>query len=410
MAKIYVLWGMVLLAVLAPAQEQELQQHVKKMIAMLDAENAYERNWAVRQLIALGEPAVSAIAAEYPRRNFTARREMANVLWGIGTPEAKKKLLDWLLDEDGGVRSRVSLALLDLTESDPRIPAKLKDIKSPDPEIQRDIASLQRTILQKNIENGLSGLVSAQGGWGFYEGQFNHLLPLGEDAVPVLLDLFIDGKYRFVVTAHAANLSQRWILRYLAGDALGDFGPCMTDKNNVIRALDHQDIVSKNPGVKEEMLKEIFEIADYTRYRLGDTATLDRTMKALKEKIESYRLYIEKSGNSDYADRLKSELAKACSELATIHLRIRDDVAAVELLNEAIENDPSDSLSRYNLACAYATIGEIEKGLDALEQAVKSGYTDLGWILKDGDLRPLHSSPRFQKIIEDLRQQLQTPK
>jgi adenylate cyclase len=68
-------------------------------------------------------------------------------------------------------------------------------------------------------------------------------------------------------------------------------------------------------------------------------------------------------------------------------------------LNRAIEIDPDDSILLYNVACNYATMGEIEKSLDYLEAAVANGMVNLAWISNDRDLDGLRSQPRFQSLI-----------
>jgi tetratricopeptide (TPR) repeat protein len=52
----------------------------------------------------------------------------------------------------------------------------------------------------------------------------------------------------------------------------------------------------------------------------------------------------------------------------------------------------------YNLACLYAVTGDIDRGLDWLEKALDYGFTEDDTILKDSDMDPLRTSPRFQQI------------
>ena len=53
----------------------------------------------------------------------------------------------------------------------------------------------------------------------------------------------------------------------------------------------------------------------------------------------------------------------------------------------------------YNLACIESIRRNTEPALNALEQAVRLGFTDHEWLLEDGDLEPLRSHPRFQQIV-----------
>jgi tetratricopeptide (TPR) repeat protein len=53
----------------------------------------------------------------------------------------------------------------------------------------------------------------------------------------------------------------------------------------------------------------------------------------------------------------------------------------------------------YNLACCYATTGNISKALEAIETSLEGGWTDFEWMKKDEDLKALHSNKKFFKMI-----------
>ena len=71
-------------------------------------------------------------------------------------------------------------------------------------------------------------------------------------------------------------------------------------------------------------------------------------------------------------------------------------------LDRALEIDPDDSILLYNVACNYATMGEIEKSLDYLEAAVANGMVNLAWISNDKDLDALRSHPRFRSLLDQI--------
>jgi hypothetical protein len=60
-------------------------------------------------------------------------------------------------------------------------------------------------------------------------------------------------------------------------------------------------------------------------------------------------------------------------------------------------------IALYNDACALALDDHPEKAMDALEEAIDSGYSRLAEILDDADLKSLHDLPRFRKLMERLR-------
>ena len=56
----------------------------------------------------------------------------------------------------------------------------------------------------------------------------------------------------------------------------------------------------------------------------------------------------------------------------------------------------------YNLACAYARIGQKEKAFEALSNAVNEGFTNRNQYETDPDLASVRSEPRFQEILARL--------
>lgn len=66
----------------------------------------------------------------------------------------------------------------------------------------------------------------------------------------------------------------------------------------------------------------------------------------------------------------------------------------------ALSMAPDDATTRYNLACYYALLGEIETSLDLLETSILSR----SWIETDPELEALRNHPRYQKLINSLPQ------
>ena len=63
---------------------------------------------------------------------------------------------------------------------------------------------------------------------------------------------------------------------------------------------------------------------------------------------------------------------------------------------------PGDPYVWYNLGCSYALTGRPDDAFAALERAIQLGYADRGWLLKDDNLKVLHSDPRFALLIKKL--------
>ncbi len=71
---------------------------------------------------------------------------------------------------------------------------------------------------------------------------------------------------------------------------------------------------------------------------------------------------------------------------------------AREWAERALEIDPDDPPTLYNLSCFYARSGDAERALDLLENAI----TSRSWIENDPDLASLHGHPRFEALLESL--------
>ena len=56
----------------------------------------------------------------------------------------------------------------------------------------------------------------------------------------------------------------------------------------------------------------------------------------------------------------------------------------------------------YNLACAYARLGRLDRAFEALGRAIDEGVNDRATFEEDGDLAPLRADPRFAQIRQRL--------
>ncbi|MGD2217389.1 MAG: tetratricopeptide repeat protein [Gemmatimonadales bacterium] len=69
---------------------------------------------------------------------------------------------------------------------------------------------------------------------------------------------------------------------------------------------------------------------------------------------------------------------------------------------QALAIDPEDAGVRYNVACLYALEGEVDRAMDCLEDAIRVGFGNRGWIEQDPDLASIREHPRFQRLLERL--------
>ncbi len=77
---------------------------------------------------------------------------------------------------------------------------------------------------------------------------------------------------------------------------------------------------------------------------------------------------------------------------------LRDD--AIREGTKALVLSPGDPMMLYNAACMYVSLGESQRALDALRQAVEAGYTNVGWMQNDPDLVSLRDHPEFVALLQ----------
>ncbi|HZN61956.1 MAG TPA: transglutaminase domain-containing protein, partial [Planctomycetota bacterium] len=57
----------------------------------------------------------------------------------------------------------------------------------------------------------------------------------------------------------------------------------------------------------------------------------------------------------------------------------------------------------YNIACAFALLGEKKEALDWLDKAVGLGWDNLEHTEQDPDLESVRGEARFRKVLEKLK-------
>jgi predicted esterase len=85
--------------------------------------------------------------------------------------------------------------------------------------------------------------------------------------------------------------------------------------------------------------------------------------------------------------------------MAREFLARKDHVRALAALSVATEAAPGRPAYWYNLACVQARLGGRRQALDALERAVRAGYSDREGMAADEDLASLREEERFKALV-----------
>jgi len=81
-------------------------------------------------------------------------------------------------------------------------------------------------------------------------------------------------------------------------------------------------------------------------------------------------------------------------------IRTQADGEALKVAKKAVELLPEDPIWRYNLACAYARLGQKNHALDDLEKAIDLGFRQKKAIRDDADFAAYKEDLRFLQLVE----------
>ncbi len=119
------------------------------------------------------------------------------------------------------------------------------------------------------------------------------------------------------------------------------------------------------------------------------------------------------SKNWTKAEPLYSRLAAAHPEsgrywyrLGVCRQRNGQHEKAVEAFQKAQAAGTPPALAAYNLAAAYATMGQSDKAIAQLTEAVKMGYAQPDEMADDPDLQSIRPDSHFSALLEDARRNL----
>lgn len=90
---------------------------------------------------------------------------------------------------------------------------------------------------------------------------------------------------------------------------------------------------------------------------------------------------------------------EALKVLAELYTKSGEYKKGLELDKRLAELLPNDNIVRYNLACSYSLLEDIDNSLKSIRQAVALGYSDFEYMNNDSDLKNLRIDKRFEEIF-----------
>ena len=107
-------------------------------------------------------------------------------------------------------------------------------------------------------------------------------------------------------------------------------------------------------------------------------------------------------------DQLSKYVAQKSQEISAYwqKSKIQEAVAILETLytiQQLREIDWAWTNTLYNLACGHSLLGNKEKSISYLSEAVQAGYSEYEQILRDSDLNNIRSTPGFEQAVKTLK-------
>ncbi len=248
----------------------------------------------------------------------------------------------------------------------------------------------------------LAGLLRDGSVPGFYDGQFavtrhrfqelaaialdpdlNHVLRMmaimalqeagdGAQLLGVLEQLLVPPEYEFTQDNAA------WRNLWRADDPVA-----VRDQQVVARSQAARFALAKD-GQPAQVLAKIDVMRQFVRSRLADA--LDPS-------------YPSRDGRVDFARHLVFEIA--------YHYQQFDDYEhAAEWFSMLTDNLPGlaeTTMAHYNLACIAALQAQPDKAIQHLQAAHAVGFSDVNWMLEDGDLVSLRNRQDFRDLVASMR-------
>jgi hypothetical protein len=238
---------------------------------------------------------------------------------------------------------------------------------------------------------------------GFYDGQFASLAGRFDELAALARDPDLNHTLRVMAVMALAEVGSgaavaevldplvipaqdEFSIEFRAWDAAGrDDSPAFIEMLRVASLSQHARFALGKDGQPERVLEKIREMEFRVRRQLPDV---------LDPGIDS-----ERSPGIAWSRQVVFDIG--------YHYQQYDDFAKAsewfELLTDALPGHRDTRWPHYNLACIAALQGRPDEAIAHLQAAWKVGFSDVAWMLEDGDLASLRERADFQELAGRMR-------
>lgn len=414
-------------------------ERVAALVQRLAARYLTDRQEAEAVLLKLGAEAEPALLRALGQEDFRIRAAACQLLALLKSEAAIPRIVDLLDDAEPSVQEAAVSALLQVGSAgtahvekarrEGRVPAQA--LETLHRSFQRAVEERLNACITPPVRVGEPRGARYVFGCGFYKGQFRDVLALGDAAVPILLKLFTTSPqdYEFVYPFDGRSEEappfvekRKELIRHLAGEALAE-----TNDRAAIPALKQyvEFLGEIDPMSEHGAPMDHYETAAFALMKLGEPSAFIKLKEAILKAAEAR---IDASGALQVkpcagAEQRAGQIL-ALARLASLQIKDYETAAAeqtyvrlVESLQREIaqaEGPPGvlalrwkDMLSNahYNLACVYALMNKKPESLRSLAQAIETGYRNVYWLQRDGDLDAIRGESEYREMVSRLERE-----
>lgn len=260
--------------------------------------------------------------------------------------------------------------------------------------LRRAAADQVRELVDREgVEAILAGLITDEGGTGWFPGQFHELEAFGKSrAAPVLIRMIREPAYGWRIVERREKIGEYdRLLRELAVMALGEFGDASAVEP-LKAALAEQPASGLASTLREEIIVALYKLGDKkpvsdfleTSLREGEASLKAQRRDAACDAFFAQGLVLNRVGRRDDA-------AKAYLRVVEVVEKSPPDAGEVEYLGNAF----------YNLACLKSLDGKKAESVEWLAKAVKAGFKDRDWIQRDKELDAIRGEESYKALLSN---------